>query len=158
MTDIRKLRGYTKELEVVKKLSRRKGLYAFRIPTSGSPMLPDVIAVDSYSKTIYAIEVKSSTRRRVEVKRHQIVRLLHFLRAFRALARECVAAVALYSYRSKRWTVYEVTPVAPQYSTASFILNEESWEIEQGHEFLNRGIHAQKLEELLNLTRARRQA
>jgi len=119
-----------------------------------------VFAVDSYSKCVYAIEVKSSTRRRVEVKRHQLRRLRSFLRGFRALARECVALVCLYSFRVRRWTVYELRGDVPsqRITGVAFRLDGESWVPEEGGGILNRGYHAQLVEKLLNATRRRPKA
>jgi len=152
--DIRKIRGYTKELEVTKKLMRKKGMHAFRIPTSGSPMLPDVFAIDSYSKTVYALEVKSSTRKMIEVERKQIVRLLHFLKAFNTIAKDCVAAIALYSYRAKKWRVYVVdrNKITKVY-TVRFYLTDDGFQKEDGVDFLDRGNRAELLEQLLNGSR-----
>ena len=155
MRDIRKVRGYTKEIEFCKKVSKRKGIYTFRTPVSGSRNLPDVFFIDSYSKTIYCVEVKSTTRSKIKIKRSQIVRLLHFCRSFKTIC-ECIPLISIYTYNNKKWYVLEVKKNAPFYSTAILQINDNGIVVLKGEEFLNQGIkHSLWIERLLNLKRKR---
>ncbi len=125
-------------------------MYAFRIPVSGSRDLPDVFAVDSYGKAVYAFEIKSTTRRVVKVKRKQITRLLRFCKAFERIAKTA-ALLAVYSYRLRRWFVWEVDKSAPYYSEAVIVLDfQNSGAVVRKGDFLNRGIYSEMFTKLLN--------
>ena len=78
---MRRQRGYQWEDTLVKRFNGVNGWKAFRL---GSPSigLPDVLAVSTRAKTIYAIEAKSGTSTSLFVPADQIQRCLSWVKTF----------------------------------------------------------------------------
>lgn len=104
-----KRRGYSAERRLTLLLSRKRGNYVFRVPVSGSraprkisTAFPDVFLVNNIEDRIVAFEVKSTSKKRVKVKREQIVKLLRFLEPFKKYSRR-EAVIAVWFSREERW-------------------------------------------------------
>ena len=78
---IRRQRGYNWEDTIVKRFNSSKNWRAFRL---GSPSvsLPDILAVNSKSSSIFAIEAKSGTGTTLQVPFDQISRCLRWADTF----------------------------------------------------------------------------
>jgi len=77
----RRQRGYQWEDSIVKRFNTVENWNAFRL---GSPSiaLPDVLAVNTYSSTIFTIEAKSGTSTSLPVPADQIERCLSWIKTF----------------------------------------------------------------------------
>jgi len=77
----RRQRGYNWEDTLVKRFNALDGWKAFRL---GSPSvaLPDILAVNSTSNTIFTIEAKSGTGTTLHVPYDQIIRCLKWIHTF----------------------------------------------------------------------------
>ena len=80
---IRRQRGYAWEDTLVKRFNKTGDWRGFRL---GSPSvaLPDILAINNSSRTLYTIEAKSGTGTTLQVPHEQIDRCLAWVDTFRA--------------------------------------------------------------------------
>ena len=115
-------------------LSRVPGNYVFRVPVSGGrtahnsrTAFPDVFLVNNEIGEIVAFEVKSTSSRKVRVKREQLVKLFKFLDAFKRYERR-VAVVAVWFTSESRWVFRKVEESFPLTSMTVSCEDESDWE------------------------------
>lgn len=128
-----KRRGFDAERRLVRLLSRRASAYVFRVPVSGgrtSPnsktALPDVFLVDNEAGEVVAFEVKATSRRRVRVRREQLVKLFKFLDAFKKYEKR-TAVVAVWFSSEGRWVFRRMEESFPLEDVTITSGDESNW-------------------------------
>ncbi|RLE89036.1 MAG: hypothetical protein DRJ96_04775 [Thermoprotei archaeon] len=126
-------RGFDAERRLVKLLSRRASAYVFRVPVSGGrappnskTALPDVFLVDNEVGEVVAFEVKATSKRRVRVRREQLVKLFKFLDAFKKYEKR-IAVVAVWFSREGRWVFRRVEESFPLEDITICSDDESNW-------------------------------
>ncbi len=108
-----KSRGYYVERKLVKMLSK-KGNYVFRVPVSGSrgPIngayaFPDVFLINNKKDLIVAFEVKGTKRKKVRIRREQLIKLARFLEPFKKYSKR-EAVVAVWFFNNNKWVFKKI--------------------------------------------------
>ncbi len=127
-------RGYYVERKLVALLSSKPGNYVFRIPVSGgsarvnSPTaLPDVFLVNNVEDRIVAFEVKGTSRKKVKVKREQLMKLFKFLEPFKKYSRR-EAVVAVWFFSEGKWVFKKIEDGLCPEEVCITVDDESNWE------------------------------
>lgn len=128
-----KVKGYYVERKLFRFLSRFPGNFVFRVPVSGSrasrkypTAFPDIFLVNNVEDRIVAFEVKSTSRKRVVVKRNQVSKLFRFLNAFKKYDRR-EAVIAVWFSRDKKWVFKKIEQVLNENKIIVNIDDKSNW-------------------------------
>jgi len=128
-----KVKGYYVERKLFKFLSRFPGNFVFRVPVSGSrasrkypTAFPDIFLVNNVEDRIVAFEVKSTSRKKVVVKRSQVSKLFRFLNAFKKYDRR-EAVIAVWFSRDKKWVFKKIEQILDENKIIVNISDKSNW-------------------------------